>query len=120
MKYVWTTIYVKNLDASIKFYEDVVGLELGGRFPAGPGMEIGFLKSKGTDTQIELIQEEAFEGRKESPSISMGFLTENLEGKREELKAGGYEPTPIIKPNPQTQFFFLKDPDGIDVQFVQE
>lgn len=120
MKYVWTTIYVKNLDASIKFYEDVVGLELEGRFPAGPGMEIGFLKSQGTDTKVELIQEDAFKGRKEATGISMGFLTDDIERKREELYGNGYDPTDIIKPNPQTQFFFIEDPDGINVQFVQE
>lgn len=120
MKYVWTTIYVKDLDKSLKFYTDVVGLEVDGRFPAGPGMEIGFLKSQGTDTKIELIQEAVFKGRKEPTAISMGFLTDDIENKREEVKAAGYEPTEIIRPNPHAQFFFVKDPDGIEVQFVQE
>ena len=42
MKFLWTTIYVKNLDESIAFYANLVGLQVVKRFPAGPGMEIAF------------------------------------------------------------------------------
>ena len=40
MKYLWTTINVKDLDESIAFYSDLLGLKVQSRFPAGPGMEI--------------------------------------------------------------------------------
>jgi lactoylglutathione lyase len=43
MKFLWTTILVDNMDESVKFYEEVVGLKLTKRFQAGPGMEISFL-----------------------------------------------------------------------------
>ena len=41
------------LEESLKFYQEVVGLELDKRFQAGPGVEIAFL-GKG-ETKIELI-----------------------------------------------------------------
>ena len=43
MKFCWSTLRVKNMDESLKFYEEVVGLILDKRFNAGPGMEIAFL-----------------------------------------------------------------------------
>jgi predicted enzyme related to lactoylglutathione lyase len=36
MKFLWTTILVDNMDESVKFYEEVVGLKLTKRFQAGP------------------------------------------------------------------------------------
>ncbi|MGF6376786.1 lactoylglutathione lyase [Clostridiales Family XIII bacterium PM5-7] len=120
MKYLWTTLHVKNLDVSIKFYEEILGLKVERRFQAGPGMEIGFLVSQGTDTRIELIQEAADEQSVVPPKVSMGFLTEDVEKKKEEMQAAGYQPTEIYKPNPSTQYFFIKDPDGLSIQFVQE
>lgn len=120
MKYLWTTMHVKDMDASVKFYQDVVGLEQEWRRPAGTGVEITFLKSQDTNTKVELICEENFAGQAENVALSLGFAVKNLEGKREVLEAAGYHPSPIISPNPMTKFFFIKDPDGIGIQFVEE
>lgn len=120
MKYLWTTMHVKNLDASVEFYRNVLGLELDWRRPAGPDMEIAFLISQDTETKIELIGEKNFAGQADNVALSLGFAVKGLEAKREELAAAGYSPTPIIKPNPATSFFFIKDPDGIGIQFVEE
>ena len=40
------------------------------------------------------------------------------EKKREELIADGFEPTPMITPAPNVKFFFVKDPNGVSVQFI--
>ncbi|HHZ01685.1 MAG TPA: VOC family protein, partial [Tissierellia bacterium] len=39
MKFLWTTLLVNNMEESIKFYEEIVGLKLVERFQAGPKME---------------------------------------------------------------------------------
>lgn len=120
MKYLWTTMHVKDLDASVAFYQDVLELELEGRMQAGPGMELAFLKSQDTETKIELIKDAEFKGQPEGVAVSLGFAVCNLEAKREELAEAGYQPTPVITPNPATKFFFIKDPDGVGIQFLQE
>lgn len=120
MKYLWTTMHVTDLDKSVAFYEEVVGLTLENRFQAGPGSEIAFMKSEGTETKVELLCRADFAGRREDAALSLGFETENLEDKMAELKAKGYAVSDIIRPNPKTRFFFVKDPDGIDIQFVEE
>ncbi len=43
MKFCWCTITVKDMEESLKFYQEVVGLKLNRRFEAGPGVEIAFL-----------------------------------------------------------------------------
>ena len=40
MKFCWCTIGVKDMDASVKFYQEIVGLHISRRFAAGPGLEM--------------------------------------------------------------------------------
>ena len=115
MEFRHVTLSVKDLDDSVKFYRDIVGLAVTRRFAAGPGREIVFLGSGGTE--VELIS-----GGGESTAgtgISMGFATESLEGTMALLREKGFEiEGAIVSPNPQTRFFFAKDPDGYRVQFI--
>ena len=43
MKFCWSTLMVKNLEESLKFYKEIVGLNVSNRFNAGTGVEIAFL-----------------------------------------------------------------------------
>ncbi len=56
MKFCWSTLKVKNLEESLKFYQEIVGLKINKRFNAGPGREIAFLGDG--ETKIELICDE--------------------------------------------------------------
>jgi len=118
MKYCWTTLTVKNMDESLKFYQEVIDLPLLKRYPAGPNTEIAFLGNG--ETQIELIchnnqAETAF-----GSDISLGFDVESLDTMLEYVREKGI---PIhsgpFQPNPNIQFFFIQDPNGLKIQFVQ-
>jgi len=119
MKYCWSTITVKDMDESILFYRDLLGLKLNQRYPAGPGTEIAFLGEG--ETKIELIcsnenkpNDQGLEG------ISLGFEVESLEAELKRINDLGYQRQgEVIKPNPKVQFFFLRDPNGIKIQFVE-
>ena len=50
MNFCHVTLTVKDLDASVRFYQDVVWLPINKRYPAGPGVEIAFLG--GGDTLV--------------------------------------------------------------------
>jgi lactoylglutathione lyase len=54
MKFCWSTLRVKNLNESIKFYTDIVGLEVANRFKSGP-VETAFL-GRG-ETKIGLLSD---------------------------------------------------------------
>lgn len=115
MKMVHVTIYTDCFEDSIKFYEDIVDLKI--QTDLRPfGGNIVFLAEGESDTQVELIDEpeKAYWGA----GISMGFHVDDVEAKREEILENGYHPTPIITPNPQVKFFFVEDPNGVKVQFI--
>ena len=113
IKFRHVTLSVKDLDESIKFYREVVGLEITERFPAGPGMEIVFLADG--DTAVELISGGA---EASAGAVILGFESASLEDTMALLKEKGYQfKEKVISPDPKTRFFFAKDPDGYNVQF---
>ena len=119
MKFNHVTLSVADLEASVRFYKDIVGLEEQRRFSAGPGREIVFLGSG--DTQLELIGGANHNGAELGKGLSMGFVAESLENQIALLRDKGYETDgKIISPQPNVRFFFAKDPDGYAVQFIVE
>lgn len=118
MKMLHVTVFSECMDESIAFYENIVGLKVVRDLRDNPLHAIVFLANEAGETCVEIVSEpgKAFQGT----CISMGFLVEDAEAKRAELDAAGYRPGPMISPGPGTQFFFIKDPNGVDIQFVQE
>lgn len=118
MKFCWTTIHVKNLEESLKFYQEIVGLQLNNRYNAGPGMEIAFLGSG--ETQVELIGHETDKGVNIGQDISLGFEVSSLDEMLEFVKGKGIAVhSGPFQPNPHVRFFYIMDPDGLKIQFVE-
>ncbi len=118
MKFRWVTITVKDLEESIKFYRDIVGLNLNRRFPGSNGMEIAFLGDDGTEVEL-LYDPQAAPGEFGS-SISLGFQVDSVEGMMNYVVEKGLAvQSGPFQPNPQTTFFFVVDPNGLRIQFVE-
>lgn len=79
MKFCWATLHVNNLEESIKFYKEIVGLEISSRFPASPNMEIAFLGDG--ETKVELIWNKDAEKANMGSDISLGFTVISAEDK---------------------------------------
>ena len=116
MRFLWCTINVKDINTSLYFYEQIVGLPVTRQF-SEPGAELVFLGDG--ETKLELIQ-----GKAEAAScsgVTIGFLVDKLEDKMAFMQARGI---PIhsgpFAPSPRTRFFFVADPDGVLVQFVEQ
>lgn len=121
MKFLWTTIYVTNLDESIAFYSDLLGLQQLKRFPAGPGVEIAFM-GNGTDdeTLVELLADSNNSSVNFTEFLSIGFAVDSadammntVESKNIPIHNGPIE-------TPSSKFFTIKDPNGVNVQFFQQ
>ena len=118
MKFLWTTILVNNMDESLKFYEEIVGIKLVDRFPAGPGMEISFLGEG--ETKVELICNEKLKELDAGSRVTLGFKVESLEEKINFIKGKGTKIiTGPIQPNPSIKYFIIKDPNGVKIQFAE-
>ncbi len=121
MAFSWVTIIVKDMDESLKFYQDMAGLKINRQSESVPGTRLAFLGFEGGSTEVELIQNSRNPNPVHGSDISIGFTVENLEDKIEEFKAigiseidGPHQPAPFIR------FFYAKDPDGVKIQFIQD
>ena len=116
MKMQHVTIQTSRFEEEVAFYEKIVGLRIQRDMrPAGRNMV--FLADGPEDTCVELIenQEAVYSG---NAFLSVGFKTADVEKKRAELLELGYDPTPMREPGPGVRFFFVKDPAGVNVQFI--
>ena len=118
MKLCWCTLHVKELEKSLAFYRDIVGLNVLRRFGAGPGMEIVFLGDEGSE--FELMSDGQNHPVDMGVDISLGFEVKSLDEQMALVQEKGF---PIhsgpFQPNPHVRFFFIKDPDGLSIQFVK-
>lgn len=122
MKFLWTTIHVKNLDESIAFYTDLTGLQVVNRFPAGPGLEIAFM-GNGTDneTLVELLADSNASSVTPGEGISLGFAVDSVDAMLETVQRHNIpvHAGPVETPS-GSRFFTIKDPNGLTIQFFQQ
>lgn len=118
MRMAHITIQTAAYRESIEFYQKIAGLKTVREIKGKGPYEISFLADAEGETCVELIDRP--ENKVASDGISIGFGVEDVEGYRAELEEKGYEPSPMVSPNPVTKFFFVKDPNGISVQFINE
>jgi len=118
MKFCWSTLLVKDMEESLKFYKDIVGLKENRRYPAGPGVEIVFLGEG--DTQVELIYNEQKKEFSMGADISLGFEVDSVDEMISSLKEKGISiHSGPMSPNPHVKFFYVLDPNGLKIQFVE-
>lgn len=119
MSFCWATIQVKDMNESLEFYEDIVGLKVKEKIEISPDMEISFLGEG--ETQIELVHNKQNSDMKFDENISLGFKVNSVDEKIEFIKGKGLEVhSGPFQPNPSTVFFFILDPNGLKIQFVED
>jgi lactoylglutathione lyase len=114
MGYNLTTLYVKDIEKSLAFFTNVLGLSVTRRMPGENGMV--FLGENGKPN-IELIgtsNDTVFSG------FSLGFTVDSIDAETKKLTAAGCS---IIRkpfsPNPHVHLAFFRSPDGIDIELIQ-
>jgi len=118
MGFCWCTIKVNDMEESLDFYMDIVGLQVERRLEAGPDREIVFLD--GGETKIELISGKDSDVNI-GKDISIGFTVDSIDNKMEFLQGRGIEVLEgPFRPNPTVAFFYIKDPSGLRIQFVEK
>jgi lactoylglutathione lyase len=107
------------MEASLAFYQDLVGLKLMRRFSPQEGVEIAFLGEG--ETKVELICNGSGEKSEVGSDISWGFETEDLDALTAILEEKGIAiQSGPFSPNPYMRFFYVLDPNGFKIQFVED
>lgn len=121
MKYLWTTIHVKNMDESILFYSDLLGLQVMQRFPAGPGNEIAFLgNGLENETLVELYANSNNAIVNFNDFISIGFAVESIDAMLDTVQSKNIPLYGSLIETPKFKWFTIQDPNGLNVQFFEQ
>lgn len=118
MKFCWCTMNVSHMEKSIDFYKTIVGLEINRQFKTDSETEIVFMGQG--ETQIELIETKGLEP-KHSQDVSLGFEVDSLKTQMDFIKEKGLTiQSGPFQPNPHISYFFVLDPDGVKIQFLEK
>ncbi len=118
MNFCWTTLNVNDLEESLEFYQEIVGLKIARKFAAGPDREIAFLGDG--QTKVELVDDKNREPVNIGEDISLGFEVDSVSEKIDFIKENGIAiHSGPFEPNPNIKFFFIQDPNGLKIQFVE-
>jgi len=123
-KVIHTMIRVLDLDKSMKFYADVLGLTESHRLDF-PDFALVYLRNAENDVEIELTLNK---GRTEPYTHGTGYghvgvVVEDAAAAHAALVAKGYEPAPVkeFKRGDEllARFFFIQDPDGYKIELLE-
>ena len=125
MQYVHTCYRVLDLDKSIEFYRDKLGLELARKSPVGDDATNAFFAVPGDpEPRLELTlnhdQEEPYALGDGYSHVA--FTVEDLDALSDKLEAAGgvdFESKPHAMGSSGTRLFFVKDPDGYRIEFIE-
>ena len=118
MKFQWTTIQVTNLDNSLMFYKDLLGMKIA-RVIEGGNHQIVML-GEDDDAKIELIPISTASRENLGNGVSIGIAFKQLDDLVEKIKSKNIPVVGPITPMPDIRFFFVNDPDGYTIQLLDE
>lgn len=117
MKLNYITLLVRDIEKSVAFYQELVGMQLINQINLENG-KIKFMANEKDETMLELIEINGGEKVKIKGMVMSYLVTSSLEAVREHAVSLGYTPSEIINHAPKPKHFTVDDPDGIKVEFT--
>lgn len=116
MKFSLVTLYIKDMEPSLRFYRDALGMREVRRFKTPTG-EIAFL-SHGDGAQLELIASAAADVN--YAGFSIGFDVDDIEAASKLLEQScAKKLRGPIAAGGETQLAFFEGPSGEEVELIQ-
>ncbi|EIP98973.1 lactoylglutathione lyase-like lyase [Opitutaceae bacterium TAV1] len=118
-----TRMRVNDIERTVKFYEDALGLKVARRSQSPRGAQLVFLATPGSEEEIELCQMPASAGappvQVQPDLMHLAFEVENLEAFAAELKAKGYELSDGPTRSGSGMIAFIDAPEGYEVELIE-
>jgi lactoylglutathione lyase len=120
-KLLHTRMRVNDLDRTVKFYCDALGLKVARRHTSPRGAQLAFLATPNSDEEIELCQLPNSPSVQVQPDlVHLAFEVGDLAGFAADLRKRGYElsdgPT---KTSTGSTIAFLDAPEGYEIELIQ-
>lgn len=120
-KLLHTRYRLNDLERSIKFYKDVLGLEETRRHKSPRGSELAFLKAPESDELIELCHFPNSGAVEVQPDLThLAFEVDSLEAFGQHLAKLGikYSDGPTVRED-GSGFAFIDAPEGYEIELIQ-
>ena len=119
-KLLHTRYRVQDLEKTVAFYRDVIGLQELRRHTSGRGSQLVFLKAPGSDEEIELCKFD------ESGPVNVGtdithlaFEVDDMEAFAQNAAAKGYPLSDGPHRGSDNIIAFVDAPEGYEVELIQ-
>jgi lactoylglutathione lyase len=121
-KLLHTRYRVNDIERSVKFYQDALGLSVSRRHTSPRGAQLVFLATPNSDEEIELCQMPvgATPVEVQTDLTHLAFEVENLEAFASELKTKGYALSdgPTVTSS-GSLIGFIDAPEGYEIELIQ-
>lgn len=120
-KLLHTRMRVNDLERTVKFYVDALGLECSRRHTSPRGAQLAFLRTPNSDEEIEICQLPNSPSVQVQPDLMhLAFEVDDLTAFAAALKAKGYE----LSDGPTSTgsgsvIAFIDAPEGYEVELIQ-
>jgi lactoylglutathione lyase len=120
-KLLHTRMRVSDMDQTIAFYTDVLGLEVMERKTSPRGSHLAFLKVPNSEELIELCSfPPSGPVKVQEDLVHLAFEVENLDRTIETLTARGVKITDgPTRTSSGSRFIFIDAPDGYEVELIE-
>ena len=119
-KLLHTRYRVHDLEKTVSFYKDVLGLEEVRRQTSGRGSQLVFLKAPDSDQEIEICKFDESGPVVVGPDLThLAFEVDNLEDFAKEAAAKGYPLSDGPHSTGIGKIGFIDAPEGYEIELIQ-
>jgi lactoylglutathione lyase len=119
-KLLHTRYRVKDLEKTVLFYKDVLGLEELRRQTSGRGSQLVFLKAPGSEEEIEICKFDESGPVVVGPDLThLAFEVDDLEKFAQEAAAKGYPLSDGPHKGSSGKIAFIDAPEGYEVELIE-
>jgi lactoylglutathione lyase len=121
-KLLHTRMRVNDIERTVRFYEQALGLTVSRRHTSPRGAQLVFLSTPNSDEEIELCQLPGSLSVEVQPDLMhLAFEVDDLEAFAVELKAKGFTLSDgPIKSGSGSVIAFIDAPEGYEVELIQK